>query len=148
MGEIDLNSDFLKTTFFGNVTKCKVPQAKILRLTPNPDEIISHARASLPEDLTIFRGSPDPFFVEILKFSVTKGGGLQRMCDFLGIGIHEVAAFGDGDNDKEMLELAGYSCAPSNAKIVAKNAAKKVSLLSNDDDYVAVELENLFLRKD
>ncbi len=53
------------------------------------------------------------------------------MCDFLGIGIHEVAAFGDGDNDKEMLELAGYSCAPSNAKIVAKNAAKKVSLVRN-----------------
>lgn len=36
----------------------KAPPAKILILTPNPDEIISHARSSLPEDLTIFRGSP------------------------------------------------------------------------------------------
>lgn len=72
----------------------------------------------------------DPFFVEVLSFSVSKGAGLQRMCDYLGITLNEVVAFGDGDNDKEMMELAAYSVAPSNGKNVAKCAAKKVSPVS------------------
>jgi hydroxymethylpyrimidine pyrophosphatase-like HAD family hydrolase len=102
------------------------PAAKILIMTDQADELIEKAKSQLPSDLSIIRGSPYPFFVEFLRDKVTKGAALVQVCERISIPCNQVIAFGDGDNDKEMLELMGYSCAPSNAKEVAKQAAKKV----------------------
>ena len=108
------------------------PSSKILIMTDSADEIISEVRRSLncAEELTIFRGSPDPFFVEVLRKNVTKGHGLARLCEMLAVDMQEVVAFGDGENDREMLQFVGWGCAPSNAKADAKAAARKVLQVS------------------
>jgi hydroxymethylpyrimidine pyrophosphatase-like HAD family hydrolase len=51
--------------------------------------------------------------------------------------MDNVAAFGDGDNDKEMLQWAGLGVAMQNARDVTKAAADVVLELTNDQHGVA-----------
>lgn len=101
--------------------------AKVLIMTNHPDELIEKAAAVLQnEDVTIIKGSPHPFFVEFLRGDVNKGAGLLKICKSLGVTMEEVVAFGDGDNDKEMLAYAGLGCAVKNARPVAQSTANLV----------------------
>ena len=51
-------------------------------------------------------------------------------------------AFGDGDNDVELLRYAGIGIAVENASSACKKAANAVTL-SNDEDGVAYAIENI-----
>lgn len=62
--------------------------------------------------------------MEFTAGGVTKGVGLKKLCQELGIAADEVMAFGDGLNDVEMLEWAGLSFAMANGSDAAKAAAK------------------------
>ena len=81
------------------------------------------------------------FYVEVLNPVVNKGFALKKLCsEVLMINHQEVIAFGDGENDLEMLEHAGHSICVKNACEKAKLVAKKVSDLTNHEDAVAHEL--------
>jgi Cof subfamily protein (haloacid dehalogenase superfamily) len=56
-----------------------------------------------------------PFFLEIASRKVTKGSGLQFLAEHLGFSAERTVAFGDGENDIELLEWAGYGVAVANA---------------------------------
>jgi Cof subfamily protein (haloacid dehalogenase superfamily) len=56
-----------------------------------------------------------PYFLEFASPEVTKGSGLAFVADHLGFGPGETVAFGDGENDVELLEWAGYAIAVANA---------------------------------
>jgi Cof subfamily protein (haloacid dehalogenase superfamily) len=56
-----------------------------------------------------------PFFLEIASPEVTKGSGLQFLAEHLGFTAEGTVAFGDGENDLELLEWAGYGVAVANA---------------------------------
>lgn len=106
--------------------------AKLLIMTDDADGLIASAKEHLPvEQLTIIRGSPHPFFVEFLKDGVTKGHTLVELCKHLGVDRERVVAFGDGDNDQEMLHFAGLGCAMKNAKDAAKSQANCVIEVSS-----------------
>jgi hydroxymethylpyrimidine pyrophosphatase-like HAD family hydrolase len=97
---------------------------KIVILTNDATALIDAAYKEFGDnEFNIVRGSPYPFFVEFLLPTTSKGVGLQHMCEHLGVDAANVAAFGDGDNDKEMLLYAGLGIAMHNAKTEAKNAA-------------------------
>ncbi len=101
--------------------------AKILIMTNNADKIIHDAHIELADhQFSIIKGSPFPFFVEFLVNGITKGHGLSQLCSLLGISLDHVVAFGDGDNDAEMLELAGHGIAMKNAKDKAKTKSNLV----------------------
>lgn len=87
-----------------------------------------------------------PMNMEINVKGVNKGLGLAALCKSLGIDISEVAAFGDEENDVEMLKTAGLSFAMGNASEEVKKAAKKITL-TNDDDGVAFEIEKILNQK-
>ncbi|KAK3263142.1 hypothetical protein CYMTET_28036, partial [Cymbomonas tetramitiformis] len=70
--------------------------------------------------------------------------GVKKMCAALGKPMGEVVAFGDGDNDKEMLEEVGRGLAMKNARDVCKKAADAVLENTNDEDGVAVELVRMY----
>jgi len=118
-----------------------IPSAKMLLMTNDADLLIAQATATFPTEFHIIRGSPEPYFVEFLQPGVSKGVALQALCDYLGIVPFEVAAFGDGDNDKEMLQFAGMGVAMKNAKDAAKAAADITIEWTNDEDGVALQLE-------
>jgi Cof subfamily protein (haloacid dehalogenase superfamily) len=56
-----------------------------------------------------------PYFLEFAHPDVSKGAGLQFVADRLGFGPTQTVAFGDGENDLELIEWAGYGVAVENA---------------------------------
>ena len=58
-----------------------------------------------------------PFFLEVANPEVSKGAGLGFVADALGFTAAETVAFGDGENDIELLDWAGYAVAVANADV-------------------------------
>jgi Cof subfamily protein (haloacid dehalogenase superfamily) len=56
-----------------------------------------------------------PFFLELASPDVTKASGLEFLARRLGIERERTVACGDGENDVELLEWAGYAVAVANA---------------------------------
>ena len=56
-----------------------------------------------------------PFFLEFAAEGVTKGSGLDFLAARMGFTKEQTIAFGDGENDVELLEWAGYGIAVENA---------------------------------
>jgi Cof subfamily protein (haloacid dehalogenase superfamily) len=56
-----------------------------------------------------------PHFLEFAHPDVNKGSGLQFVADLLGFTAEETVACGDGENDRELLDWAGYAVAVANA---------------------------------
>ncbi|QWU15545.1 hypothetical protein SAMN04487895_11286 [Paenibacillus sophorae] len=56
-----------------------------------------------------------PLAMDVLPPGSSKAKGIEAMLNMLGISSEESVAFGDGLNDKEMLELAGMGIAMGNA---------------------------------
>jgi len=56
-----------------------------------------------------------PYFLEFAHPDVSKGSGLQFVADRLGFDSAHTAACGDGENDRELLDWAGFAVAVANA---------------------------------
>jgi Cof subfamily protein (haloacid dehalogenase superfamily) len=56
-----------------------------------------------------------PHFLEFAHPDVNKGEGLQFVADLLGFEPAETVACGDGENDRELLDWAGFRVAVANA---------------------------------
>ena len=80
---------------------------------------------------------------EFIAAGVDKGVGLAMLRSKLGIDRMHVIAFGDNENDLEMLEGAGIGVAMGNSKQYVKDAANEVTG-DNDHDGVAEFLERCF----
>jgi hydroxymethylpyrimidine pyrophosphatase-like HAD family hydrolase len=81
--------------------------------------------------------------MEISAEGVTKGAGLARLAELVGIGAGAVVAFGDMPNDLPMLAWAGTSYAVANAHPSVLAAADHVAP-ANDEDGVATVLAGVF----
>ena len=90
--------------------------------------------------------SPVSGDLEMTCMGVNKGEALKGMCETLGISPDEVMAFGDADNDIEMLKFAKYGVAMANASQVCKDAAA-YETLSNGEDGIAVAIEKYVFGK-
>jgi Cof subfamily protein (haloacid dehalogenase superfamily) len=56
-----------------------------------------------------------PHFLEFANPSVSKGSGLAFVAERLGFTAEETVACGDGENDRELLDWAGFGVAVANA---------------------------------
>lgn len=83
-----------------------------------------------------------PGMLEVLPFGASKGAGVRLLLDHFALGTEGCVAFGDGENDKEMLQLVEHGVAVANAHPELKRHAKLVTL-SNQEDGVAVVLEHI-----
>ena len=79
---------------------------------------------------------------------LAKGGGkmvgIRRYLDSIGVAPEEIIAFGDGENDAEMLRFAGIGVAMGNAEETTKAAADYVTA-DIDDDGIAKALKHFHL---
>lgn len=82
--------------------------------------------------------------LELTARGVNKGRALAALADKLGLNASQVMAFGDADNDLEMLEWAGWSFAMANATHEAKATAKFVTG-SNAEGGVGMAVEQYCL---
>ncbi|MDR0643400.1 MAG: Cof-type HAD-IIB family hydrolase [Treponema sp.] len=79
-------------------------------------------------------------FLEVMANGVSKGVGLQKALNRLGLGADTTIAFGDEENDLPMFAFAGFNAAPANAKEKVRLAADIV-VGANTEDGVAMFLE-------
>ena len=56
-----------------------------------------------------------PYFLEFAHPDVSKGSGLEFVAERLGFRAEETVACGDGENDRELLDWAGFGVAVANA---------------------------------
>lgn len=67
------------------------------------------------------------FAIHIKNRGVTKGTGLRRISERLGIPTRSIAAIGDSPSDIPMMEIAGFPAAVGNAHPAVKSAARYVA---------------------
>lgn len=82
--------------------------------------------------------------IEVLPPNASKGAMLKTLLKDLGVNANQVLALGDGENDVEMLGLAGIGVAVGNASQHVKEVAK-YTVGSNDEDGVAEAIERFVL---
>jgi 5-amino-6-(5-phospho-D-ribitylamino)uracil phosphatase len=95
-------------------------------------ELIDHRRWAAPWHI-----------IEIVKSGLNKAVGIERVASSLNIPQERIIAFGDEDNDLEMLEYAGTGVAMGNAIDPLKDIANEVTF-SNQDDGIGRYLQKRF----
>ncbi|MFD2443163.1 Cof-type HAD-IIB family hydrolase [Bacillus sp. CGMCC 1.16607] len=98
-------------------------------------EVIDHRRWAAPWHV-----------IEIVRTGLNKAVGIQKVADYYQIPSSRIIAFGDEDNDLEMLEYAGYGVAMGNGIDQVKNIANDVTL-SNEEDGIGIYLNDLLKLK-
>jgi hydroxymethylpyrimidine pyrophosphatase-like HAD family hydrolase len=81
-----------------------------------------------------------PYFLEFAQAGVTKGDGLDFLAEHMGFTREQTIAFGDGENDIELVDWADYGVAVDNAEDRVKEISDFVCP-SVDDEGVAQVLE-------
>jgi Cof subfamily protein (haloacid dehalogenase superfamily) len=97
----------------------------------------------LLEDLCVLTKS-NPEYLEFLAKEVNKGSALKIWLDDNAITPSELLAFGDAENDLEMLKLAGMGVAMANATPGLRAAYSRFSSWSHAQEGVAMELARIF----
>ena len=86
-----------------------------------------------------------PYFLEFASPDVTKAAGLDFLSEHLGFSREGTVAFGDGENDIELVDWAGYGVAVANAHERVKAVADFVCP-SVEEEGVAQVLEAFLAR--
>lgn len=81
-------------------------------------------------------------FLEVGRAGISKATALARLAQQRGYTADQVVAFGDNNNDAEMLAWAGFGVAVANAAPAALAVADEVTA-GHDDDGVAQVIERL-----
>lgn len=92
-------------------------------------EVIEHRKWGAPWNV-----------IEIIKKGMNKAVGLEKIAYYFDIPAERIIAFGDEDNDLEMIDYAGVGVAMGNAIDQLKSIAKHETA-TNEEDGVGVFLE-------
>lgn len=85
-----------------------------------------------------------PGYIEILPPGASKGRGVRRLLTDMGVSPAAMLAIGDGENDLEMLQMAGVGVAMGNARTAVKAIADYVTA-DNNHSGVAEAIERFAL---
>ena len=77
-------------------------------------------------------GAPFPI-IEIVRKGLNKAVGIDHIAKEMGIPRERIIAFGDEDNDLEMIDYAGVGVAMNNGISELKNIANEITLSNNED---------------
>jgi len=97
--------------------------------------------AVLSKISNLYITSSESYYIEMASGSVSKASALQALAAQFHITPEQVMAFGDSDNDIELLSYAGCGVAMQNATANLMKAASAVTR-SNNEDGVAFYLES------
>ena len=109
---------------FAFAETCREPFLKINLYHADPEERIRTREQLETPDLELVYSEISS--LECSVAGVSKGSGLERLCELLGIRPAECIAAGDADNDIPMLRAAGLGVAMGNAPAHVKAAADRV----------------------
>lgn len=133
----------------GNFNLCEIddlaafanfPINKIL-IAAQPDYLQKQVAAIFaPFSETVTAAFSAPFYFEFTAKGIDKAKALKAVFPALGISANNVIAFGDGQNDRSIIEYAGIGVAMGNAAEELKMLADDVTF-SCDEDGIAASLE-------
>lgn len=86
--------------------------------------------------------------IDFIQTGLHKGWGLQQLLDYWDLDASSLLVFGDGDNDLEMLELAGTAYAMENASPKVLAVADKQAPHHKDQGVMTILEELLGLEED
>jgi Cof subfamily protein (haloacid dehalogenase superfamily) len=83
------------------------PPTKLVQVADPP--VLAELRPALEQqfDGRMFVTTSLPYMLELGNPAVTKGSGMAFVAKLLGLELDHVVAFGDGENDVELLDVAG-----------------------------------------
>lgn len=124
----------------------RVPVNKIIAIGNDPKSVkaLRWQLDKQMDGLVSFTTTPLSKHLEILPAGASKGKTVQALIRELGIPAEKVMAMGDGENDVEMLQFAGWGVAVGNADPKLKQVANAV-VGTNDQDGVAEAIERFVL---
>lgn len=96
-------------------------------------QVMERLRRMLPDVYVTTSGGD---LIELMHRDTGKAKGLEVLAEICGIAPKEIAAFGNGDNDADMLSYAGSGFAVENASVLCKESSDYL-VNSNDEDGVA-----------
>jgi Cof subfamily protein (haloacid dehalogenase superfamily) len=114
---------------------------KLLAMTDDEETALSlmnELREKFSRDIYITRSNVN--FVEMMNPNVNKANGLQKLAEKIGVDMADVLAIGDGENDVEMVKLAGVGVAMGNGAEKIKSAANYIAP-TNDENGVTWAVE-------
>lgn len=83
--------------------------------------------------------------LEVMAGGVSKGEALERVAELMQHSAKDAIAFGDGMNDKEMLQMAGKGCIMENAHQTLKDLLPNMEVIgTNADEAVPHYLRKLY----
>lgn len=91
-------------------------------------------------------GLTSPCWLEIMPKGITKGSALTALAKELDVSMEQVMAFGDGENDIEMLTAVKYGIVMENALANVKKVAYTICD-DNNHDGIAKVVEEMILSK-
>jgi Cof subfamily protein (haloacid dehalogenase superfamily) len=100
------------------------------------DGVEERAKSHFGERMYISKSLP--YFLEFAAPGVTKGAGLDFLAEQMGFTRTETIAFGDGENDVELIEWAGYGIAVENAHGRVKAVADWIAPSAQDEGVAQV----------
>ena len=115
-------------------------QQRIVKVFARHPELGADQMAEALEDIDVYCTWTLLELLEVMHGEVNKREAIKHLGASLGIAREEIAAFGDGHNDVQAIEWAGWGVATANASEAARAAADEVTA-SNEDDGVAQVLE-------
>jgi len=96
------------------------------------------------QDLPVNMVFSEKTSLEFTASGATKGIGLVRLCEELGIPVSQTIAVGDADNDLDIMATAGLAVAMGNARVHIK-AAADVVVSDNDHGGCAEAIDRYLL---
>ena len=124
-------ADYLKVNPTSMLIHAEEKHVKSIRnhLSEVHAEVIDHRRWGAPWHI-----------IEIIKSGLSKAVGIEHVSKSLNIPKDRIIAFGDEDNDLEMIQYAGTGVAMGNAISTLKKVADEITD-TNEQDGIALFLE-------
>lgn len=107
------------------------------------ESLVYHLQKHYAEAIEQRRWEAPWHIIEIVKKGMNKAVGLQKIAHHYHIPQERIIAFGDEDNDLEMIDYAGVGVAMNNALNELKSIADHITT-SNEEDGVGTFLEQYF----
>lgn len=118
----------------------------IMLIYPNESQInqlTNKFKSYLPDSIQIRNWGPPFFILEVMRKGMNKAAALKKVADFYQIQKENIIAFGDENNDIEMIDYAGIGVAMENASDELKKVANYVTD-TNDNEGVRKFLSSYF----
>lgn len=133
-------------SIMGHIRDLDVPVEKVnMVFKTQADKSSMRERLKAIEGILVSSSMPNN--LEINAAGATKGDGILRLAEYLGLSREQTMAFGDGENDITMIEKAGLGIVMENGAPFLKERADYITL-TNENAGVAAGIRRFALQKE